>query len=79
MEGIDVELQDLGIKRKPLTEQGLRVVLFFQIDNIEPYIEGDIEYSIINSGGNEYICHLSYAKLKDILIEAFNKENYKAV
>ena len=72
MDGIDVELQDLGIKRKPLSEQGLRVVLFFQIDNIEPYIEGDIEYSIINSGGNEYICHLSYARLKEILLD-----NYK--
>jgi len=78
-DGVETQLQELGIKRKPVSEQGLRVVLFLRIDAIEPYIEDDITYSIIVSGGNEYICHLNYERLKGILIEQWNKENYKAI
>lgn len=66
--------QELGIKRTPLPQQSLRTLLFLKIDNIEPYIEYEVTYSLINSGANYYICHLSYEKLKEILLEAWNKE-----
>lgn len=78
-DGMETELQELGIKRRPVSEQELRVVLLLNIDAIEPYIEEDITYSVIVSGANEYICHLPYEKLKRILLDNWNKENYKAI
>lgn len=53
-----------------LDELELNPMTFYNIDGISPYIENEIEYTIIFSSGREFISPIHYEALKDVVREA---------
>jgi len=64
------QLEDLGVEiERDLTDTECRTVAFFKVDNVQTYEEDGIEYSIVNSGGKEFICKYNYETTKDLVIK----------
>ena len=52
-------LKDCGIEYTLENNCEVREIIFYQINAISEYIEGDNNYTSIHSNGTEYICTMS--------------------
>ena len=57
-------LKKLGLDYK-LSDCEIRYMTFYNINAVSPYLDEDKEYCSIHSNGSEFICSLSYLKVKE--------------
>jgi len=69
------ELNEIGVSSS-IEIHKFTKALFLNIDSIEPFQE---DYTIVNSGKNSWVADIHYNALSKILMEQWNKENYKAI
>lgn len=62
----EAKLEDLGVHKFDYDESRKVVVTFYNIDNISPDFE-DENYSIITSGGIQYVSEIRYNDLKELI------------
>lgn len=67
----EVELEDLGVHKFDYDESRKVKMTFYSIENISPDFENE-NYSIITSGGFQFVSEIKYIDLKS-LIENSNK------
>lgn len=60
--------KDIGIQYD-LSDCEKRVMTFYNINAISPYIDGGNEYCSIHSNGSEFICNATYSVVRNLLIE----------
>lgn len=58
-----IDYNALGLKPPKLSEIDTQKITFFIIDNVQEYIEEGIHYSVIQSGGRDFICNLTYEQV----------------
>lgn len=72
------ELLTLGIEKEYNEYEELKVsesknVWFYSINFLSDYILKDTTYTLIQSGGEEFISKLSKQEIHDIMVNSFNK------
>lgn len=61
------KIRDLGVEdESPIEDCELRKFTFYHIDGISPHKEkgSDDEYCTVYSGGDNFVCNISYEELK---------------
>ncbi len=63
------KLEDLGVHKFEYDESRKITMTFYNIDNISPDFE-DGNYSVITSGGVQYVSEIKYQDLKELIKKA---------
>ena len=56
LSGSDLQLTELGIKQDEDCDPEIRIVLFYQIVAISPYLSDNNEYTCIHTANQNFIC-----------------------
>lgn len=65
----EAKLEDLGVHKFDYDESRKIIMTFYNIDNISPDGEDD-NYSVITSGGVQFVCEIKYEDLKEMIKKA---------
>jgi len=62
----DSQLEELGLPVEP-DYTNTRLMTFYNINAISPHYENNMEFTLIHSNNNEFMCVLPYKEVKEIL------------
>ena len=60
------QLEELGLPVEP-DYTNTRLMTFYNINAISPHYENNMEFTLIHSNNNEFMCVLPYKEVKELL------------
>lgn len=67
-----LDLLKLGIGSETEADAEIQPITFFRIDNIQPYDNDNGSFTVVVSGGQEYVADMPYTALKKKLEEHYS-------